>query len=136
MYTIKQKNKTLSVYHEHKHFVIGFKTALLARKVHYNIHPDPKMTLVRSIEPIDLSPKVDFDISLILDVASTLFIPKCKGSIWEPMNDGMFHVDKMQEIEFYNLPISSNLGIIVPYKLEDETNEEFMFKAYVVEPKI
>jgi hypothetical protein len=135
MYTIRQKNKTVSVEHNQRHYVLGFKNAMLARKVHYNLHPQPKFILIRDDNPIDLKPHLDIDVALNLEVASTLFIPKfTKGSIWDPMNDGMFHLHQIHEVEFFSLPLAKNLGIIVPYKLEDETSDDFMFKVYMLDP--
>jgi hypothetical protein len=52
------------------------------------------------------------------------------------MNDGGFHLHQYSEDEFMRLPIEKQLGIIVPYDLQEESDEEFMFKAYVVEPVI
>ena len=132
MYTIKQKNKTLSVSHNQKHYIIGFNNIITARKVHYNMHPEPKLVMIRDNKPINLMSKLDH--SLTLEISSTLLIPKCHGDIWAPINDGMFHLLEMNEVEFYNLPLSKKLGIIVPYKLEEETNDDFMFKAYVLDP--
>jgi hypothetical protein len=136
MFTIKQGNKTLSVLHNKRHYIIGFKNKILARKVYYNIHPSPQFTLVRD-QDIDLSAVLKsngFDISLSLDVGATLFVPKCKGSILDPMNDGGFHLSMVPEHEFLAFPIEHRLGVVMPYDLEDETLDEFMFKASVLEP--
>ena len=138
MFTIKQGNKTLSVVYNKRHYIIGFKNKIMARKVHYSIDPIPKFTMVRD-QDIDLTSVLKsngFDISLLLDVGATLFIPKCQGSILDPMNDGGFHLSVVPEFEFLALPIEHRLGIVMPYELEDENTEEFMFKASVLEPAV
>jgi hypothetical protein len=123
---IKQKNKTLGLTHNNRHYIIGFPKLNLARKVHYNIHPEPNLTLIRG--DMIIHEDIEFDTS------STLFIPKCKGSIWEPMNDGCFHLSHMKKDEFYILPGKNRIGIIIPYNLEEETEDQFMFKVSVVNP--
>jgi hypothetical protein len=78
------------------------------------------------------NPKSKFYVNFLNE---TLFIPKCAGSIHDPMNDGGFHMDNVLESEFLLYPVTKNIGIVVPYKLEQEDSEEFMFKAYVIDPQ-
>lgn len=124
IYTIQRQHDILSISRKHQYF-IGFKTPNLARKVQYSIHPEPELTLVRN-ENIHKD-EVYFDNSAIL------FIPKCIGSTLEPMNDGGFHMNKMNENEFYLL-LSKRYGIIIPYDLVAEDQDEFIFKSFVFDP--
>jgi hypothetical protein len=138
IFTIKQGNKTLSLPHRNSNYVIGFKTAITARKVYYSLDPNPKFTLVRD-QDIFLSEELNekgYDINLSIDVGATLFIPKCKGSILEPLNDGGYHLNQIPEKEFISYPLDNRLGIIMPYELIEESIEEFIFKACVVDPVI
>lgn len=130
MYTIKQGSKTVGFRYDKRHFIIGFNNPIVARKVQYGLHPEPKFTLVPDTK-IDLSPDVD----LLLDTKATLFIPKFEGSPSDPMNDGMFHLNKMSSVDFLSLPLISNVGVIMPYRLEEESSFEFIYKAQIIEPK-
>lgn len=137
MYLLKQGNKTLSLKHYDRHYIVGFKTDVMARKVHYSIHPEPKLIIVRDENVLHgkiLKSMGLTDMNLNLDVNATLFIPKCKGSTLEPMNDGGFHLSKVSYESFLLYPFVNNVGIIMPYKLEEENEYEFMFKAQVIDP--
>ena len=137
VYTICRGNKTISIVHRNQNYVIGFRKPLEVRRVLYSMHPEPKFDLVRDHD-ISLDGDLEnvgiFGMSLNIDVSATLFIPKCKGSILEPMNDGGFHVDNHSEESFLMFPIEKNLGIIMPYLLFHENDDEFLFKAAVLDP--
>lgn len=136
IYTLQQGNKTLSLVHAQNYYIIGFKNPYITRKVHYSMHPEPKFTLLRDTNKVFQKEfeTEGYDISLTMDFKATLFIPKCKGSILEPMNDGGFHMKVYKETEFLAFPINKRLGLIIPYTLEVEDEEEFMFKACVIDP--
>jgi len=136
VYTLKIKNKTVSLQYKKHHYIIGFKNVLFARKVHYSLHPEPKFTIVRDND-IDLSKHLSeegYDISLNIDPNATLFIPKCVGTSLDPMNDVGIHLNKHSENEFLTYPITKHLGIIMPYKLYEENEDEFIFKSVVIDP--
>jgi hypothetical protein len=104
---------------------MGFTKPVMARQVHYNLHPEPQFTLVRG-DPIKHE-------DIVFDTTSTLFVPKCKGDFLDPMNDAGFHLSQMKTDEFYVLP-AKGVGIIVPYNLIEDSPDEFMFKAHVIDP--
>jgi hypothetical protein len=136
VYTIQVKNKTISLYHLGAHYVVGFKNVNMVRKVHYSLNPQPNLLIVRDTN-IDLHDELEvngYDIPLKLDVNATLFIPKLKGCFMDPMNDTGFHISEYEENEFLKFPITKNIGIVLPYNLVEETDEEMMFKAYVIDP--
>lgn len=134
IYMLRQGNKTLSVNQRGRPFVVGFQTATTARKVHYSLHPEPVLLLLRD-EDHDSCVSVDECRGLTVSPAATLFVPKCQGSTLLPMNDGGFHLHSCPEPEFMALPYTHGMGIVVAYKLEDEIDDEFVFKAYAVEPR-
>jgi len=138
VYTIKRGYQTLSVIHRSSHYVLGFRKAILARRVIHNLHPEPKFTIIRD-DSIDLGPKlVDagfHDIVLNIDVKATIFVPKLKGDPLDPMNDAGFHMSHHTEEEFIMFPITKNLGVIIPTELQEENDDEYMFKALVMDPK-
>ena len=138
VYTLKIGNKTISVNHKQRHYVIGFKNVVHARKVHYSMHPEPKFTLIRD-NNIDLSKSLSeegYDLTLSLDVNATLFIPKCKGSTLHPLNDAGVHMATSAEKEFLTYPVLKHIGVIMPYRLFDENDDEFIFTSYVIDPII
>jgi len=122
MYVLKRSSKTMSVTHNYSHYVIGFKSSTLARNVHYNIHPEPQFEFYRG--------QTEATNNL-----GVLVIPKFKqGSFLDPMNDGGFHMEKMNYDDFIHLPIKKNLGIIMTFSIEEETSEHFMLKVFVFDP--
>ena len=136
IFVIKQQNKHVSVMHAQKHYVIGFKNVLTARKVQYSLHPEPKMMLLRDtvISLKNDLEKQGYDMNLNVDVRATLFIPKCQGTALHPLNDAHYHCHSYTFSEFLSLPLKNNLGIVMPYTLEEEDDHEFMFRSCVIDP--
>ena len=133
MYTLKLGNKTVSINHQDRHYIIGFKSIFMARKVHYNMSPEPVFLLL-SNKTIKIPKEQGFLDVLTIDYNATLSISKCKGTIWEPMNDIGYHLEEHERDAFLSFPIKKQLGIIMPYELIEETPEKFMFKSYVIDP--
>lgn len=111
IYTLNQDNKTIGIIHKDKSYIIGSKNIMTIRKIHYSIHPEPKIVLVKS----------------------SLYIPKCKGSILDPMNDAKLHLNTMDIDTFSSLPFKG-IGIIIPYNLDYEDEDTFIFKSHVFGP--
>jgi hypothetical protein len=139
IHTIRKGNKTVSVGQQGSEYVIGFRSPVFARTVLHNMHPEPRILLLRDVDN-DLGPELssagllDEDMTLNLDVSATLYIPKFMGNPMDPMNDGCFHVHQYSEEEFLTFPFYKNLGTAMPYQLLDETREEFVFKTLVMDP--
>ena len=153
MYVLKQGNKSLSLIHCERHYVIGFQSSSMARKVHYNLHPavgtgpsSPNMRLER-YEEIDVTQEVkqglgDLDVpfraqSVTIDTQATLFLPKHEvGAPHDPSNDMGIHLSTVDVSDFMMYPFENQLGIIMPYDLVHERPHEFLFKAQVIDPCI
>lgn len=136
IYALRCGHKHVSVYHRNRHYVIGFKSAQAARKMHYFMHPEPKFALVRDDSRSlrgDLRER-GYDVELELDANATLFVPKVDGSPLDAMYDGGFHMHAHDASEFFMFPVRKGLGIVIPYRLEDETPEELVYKVCVVDP--
>jgi hypothetical protein len=116
IYTINQGNKTLSTIHNDKHYIIGFKNIFQARAVHYTLNPNPNIILSRSKD------------------YSLLFISKCDGSIWNPINEAGFYLKEYCENEILTFPEKKQLGIIIVTEIEDETDKSFVFKSDIMDP--
>lgn len=125
IYTIQKNHDILSVQQSSTRYYIGFNKSQTARKVQYSIHPEPQITLMRGTRTHVDEVYFEFDASL--------FIPKCVGSTLLPMNDGCFHMNMLSEKEFLLLP-TKRCGIIIPYELSVEDDDEFVFKTFVIEP--
>jgi hypothetical protein len=130
-YLLNRGNKSLSHTYKNHTYVIGFKSAITARKVHYSIHPEPQFMLLEGETHIDT--RID-GIKISIDTTATLFIPKCKGSTLLPLNDGGFHLNKIDMNNFVTYPIRRYLGIIIPYDIVEENDDEFIFKSQVIDP--
>lgn len=119
--------------------MLGFRNVFYARTVLHNLHPEPRMLLLRDVDndigpPLISAGYLDAELCLNLDVSATLFIPKLQGNPLHPLNDGCFHIHQYSENEFLTFPLSKNLGTVMPYMLVEENNDEFMFKTLVMDP--
>jgi hypothetical protein len=136
-YTIQRGNKCISYNTIERKYIIGFKSVLVARRVQFSIQPEPEISLIRGkqFELSDNANKTDKNhLEFVLDTEACLFIPKCKGSIYEPLNDGGFHMGIINFDEFIRFPFTKGLGIIMPYEVFEESEEEFIFTSYVIDP--
>lgn len=138
VYVICKRSDHLCVYHKRQNYLIAFQNITHARKVQYTINIEPQIMLLRDTN-IDLHQdmlKRGYDVRLNLDVNSTLFIPKNKEASVDCIDDGLFTMHPMTENDFYGFPMQypKARGIVVPYFLIDETDDEFMFRCHVVDP--
>lgn len=138
IYTLQKGDTCLSVMHRRIQYLVGFQKVMHARKVHYSIHMNPQLLLLRDTN-IDLHGDLmenGYDLNLTLDVHSVLFVPKNTTSCMDAIYDGCFTMRSVKETDFLKIPIfnPSPTGIIMPYDLIDETEDEFMFRSYVIDP--
>lgn len=129
MYTICRGNKIISVRSNNKDYIIGFNKVIIAKKIQYNIHPEPKIILLRS----NIQKIKEGDLTLSIDNDATLFIEKHNGCALNPMNDGGYHINTVNINEFMLYPYSKNIGVVLPFNLIDESECEFIFKSIVVD---
>ena len=128
MYVLKQGVKTVGFQSNDKPYVIGFPTSRMARKVHYNLPPEPKFDLIRcNTERIEQG--------ITFDMESSLFVPKIKrGSNWfDPINECGIYMEEVNTDEFYMYPFKG-IGIVIPFAEDEDDNEMIMSKAHVVDP--
>jgi hypothetical protein len=125
IYILQQKNKALSLLKNEKHYVIGFKNVIHARSVHYNLHPEPKLEIINEYDKREFT-YISGDVRLQ--------IPKCHGDILSPMNDGNFHMREYPNEEFIKWPFYKQLGVLLPYSLEEESPDHFVFRTIMIDP--
>lgn len=119
MYTVKVKSKTVGFSHKDRSYVIGFRKINVARKVMYDMDPEPNILLHRKDTQIVQD--------IVFDARATLLIPKKKYP------DNMFYIATMHQIDFYGLP-TKGIGIVIPHELVFEDDSLFEFSTHVVEP--
>lgn len=147
VYIIKCKSHPLS-YTEtlpnglSNHYVIGFQNLMLARKVQYNMTPEPCFRLYRrnwenvtdevnaGLESLGSS---QIDGSVVLDTQALLHVPLKDASLPDAMNEGMFHLETVSFEDFLMYPFDKNVGIIMPYNIEKEDGVEIVITSNVVE---
>jgi len=146
---LKRKNQSLGIseYHGNRlhHYVVGFKSPILARKVHYNIDPEPVLRLERA-NRINIKHELNtcldelgiggVDNDVYIDVLSMLYVPKTRniGGPMDPMNDGGFHLEELPLEDFYMMPFDKNIGIVLPYDLFMEDSKNLVFHCQVIDP--
>jgi hypothetical protein len=150
-FLLKQKSKTIGVSELHanryRHYIIGFKNVFLARKIHYNIHPEPSIRLERS-DFIDITKDVkksfnaiglnsdSIDSKITIDVFSKIYIPKMlpSGGYYNPMNDGGYHVEEISIEDLFLMPFEQNIGVILPSEVYAESAKEFVLSCQIIDP--
>lgn len=125
-------------------YIIGFATVSLARHVQYTMAAEPDIRLQRR-DFIDITHDVsrgldEFGIeppntnSIIIDTRALLHISKCKKPVSShPLHDAGFHISDIPVEDFMMYPFDKNVGVIMPYHIEDENDDIITFKANVIE---
>jgi len=131
-FVIKQGNKTVGFRNDDKSYVIGFKNVNMARQIQYGMHPSPEFKLERG-RPVDI-PKDKQIRGMILDAQAKLYISKCPGNTFDAEFDGGFHLhtDDFKQILIY--PCKHHVGLVMPYEILEETQNEYILKSQIIEP--
>jgi len=131
-YTINLgSNRAVGYIDRKRSYIVGFRSAMMARKVMYEIHPKPEMILVRNEKRSVTGPGGDV---LLTMESGTLFIPKSLDSVYHHLSETGFYMERHEEDAFLSLPDTKKVGLILPYRILEETDEEFIFRANVVNP--
>jgi hypothetical protein len=148
-YILQRKNQSLGLSHTHQerthHYVLVFQNSIMARKVHYNMHPEPILRIERN-DYMDVTFEINQGLAdlgynevrgkVSIDVASQLYIPKSiePRGISNPMNDGGFHLKSIPLENMYMLPFENNVGVIIPYDLTWEDKKQIVLTCKVIDP--
>lgn len=130
--TISKNNKNIGFYHKYKPYVIGFKNPNVARKVMYNMHPEPIFTLLTGNPREELD--YNYNKHITIDNEAVLFIPKSEYRIFTLPEHNLYYLENVEYEEFIIYPYTKNIGIIIPYLLIDETDEEILFRSHTIDP--
>lgn len=129
-YTIQNGNRVIGLVKSHP-YVVGFRSISYARKVMYEVAEKPVVKLIRN-ENTFL--QIDGKAKLTLDMNATIFISKELDKVYDPNNAVGYHIDQYQDDAFLSLPIDKKIGVILPFRLVEENDSEFVFRAHVFDP--
>lgn len=129
IHTIQRGNLSLGFRHQGKPYTIGFKTAPIARIVMHQLHPAPQFIVLKN-EPVNVI-EPSSGIELTIDSAATLFVPKRAAGI--PESDGLA-LTFVPHDDFIVYPVTKHIGVIIPYALITEDDDEFVFRSHLIDP--
>ncbi len=148
-YVIKRKTQSLGFTELHgprtNNYIIGFSSAVMGRKVQYNIAAEPILRLERS-DRINITTEVNSCLlelgvmsvngDINIDVMSKLHVPRMEfpGGVMNPMNDSGFYLSECDLEDLYMMPFEKNIGVVLPYDLLYENNKELVFLSQVIDP--
>jgi hypothetical protein len=117
-----------------RHYVIGFKTGQLARKIMYAMEDRPSVRLYRSMFHTPVSASGNGS-RVSLDVAAAVHISKaCPPKEFHPHSEfDLCHVHSVNMDDFLRYPFHRNIGIILSYAVLDETDQEVVLRSHVIE---
>lgn len=131
------RGNRLSVPVRGRRYVIGFHDPVVARNVLHSLHPDPVTTILHGERAVvDRRPQVPAPLGV--EAGATVFIPKAPRLAWSgrgtvhPLNDAGHFLDTVSDVRFYNMVFGLG-GIVLPYELVTEDDDEFVFRCCIVE---
>jgi hypothetical protein len=129
-YLVKQGNKTIGVQDNNKSLIIGFKSQVLARHVQYSMHPEQVLVLNRS-QSIQISVNDKTFENINIDPAATVKLTK-----WNAFSSDHtgFHLATLSAKQFFAIPFTKQIGIIIPKRIEDESEKEMVLTCDLVDP--
>jgi hypothetical protein len=145
------KKNVLSVQSNNKNMLVGFPTQNMAARVCMNLPVKPQLSLTRKAsENIALDVKrslMQLNVpirnvadNITVDVSAELVIHKELPREYE-LNDTIdilifndFHVDDVLAMDFMMYPFDRNIGIVIPYSLDFENDDKYVFTCNVIEP--
>jgi hypothetical protein len=110
-------------------YLVGFKSPILARKVHYSMSGKEMPQLIRGVSPL-VHPDHP---NLCVDPEATLFIPKNTVKCHHPVEDLGYHLKTIPEGEFMGVPIRTMTGIVMGLYVLDETEDELVVRAMAID---
>jgi len=119
-----------------RHFVLGFKSAVIARHVMYTMDEKPSIRLYRSGGERTIAGPVD----ICIDPAARVHIPKVlvRGIVSAPprgtehLETNVNHLYSVNLDSFLRFPVENNIGIIMPYEVVKEDEDEIVLAAQTV----
>lgn len=141
MYTVlRQKSGFLGYSKEARSYIIGFDSKKYAKAVCKTVSKSPLILLSRH-DVDDISDQVNIgakafgvdsmDVTdLTIDTEAQLTITKSQERLLEEF----YKLEDMDAGDFLCMPFERDLGVIMPYKLINETVNEYVFLSQVIDP--
>ena len=130
LHTLQNSNGfPVQAHYHRKPYMVGFRSVMLARKVHYSMSGCESPILMPGVTPIE-SPATP---GLIIDMEATLFVPKNKIKYHQAIEDYGIHLKSMTEYEFMGIPLRTMTGILIATSVLDENDEELVMRALTVD---
>lgn len=154
MYTIKQGPKYMGLTDQGRSYVIGFKSAALARHVQHTLHPDAANPGLQRRNPnLDVTDHVRSKMRqlaveqhlvvkeeevrgpIVINPGALLVFAKAPFDlhVWEPSSVG-FHMETLPTEAFMCIPSLMHMGIIIPFDIHEEDESRVSIVSDVVEP--
>lgn len=147
----------MATVHSNNRYIIGFQHKHIAQKIAHTTPAYGVNKLVRSMqEDIALDVKksmIEMELaisnvadSITIDVEAQLYIPKLAVQYQEFDLSGLgasgtpvwfqteLDVVGVEFQDFLMFPFEKHLGVIIPYELEAETSDEYVFQCSVIDP--
>lgn len=128
-YIIHQKQRPLIAASRGQKFRIAFDKAVTARNVMHCMHPSMEVLLTRG----DQIKVTKSDLTVNMEVDAFVFIKKHDSNPHHPMSDGGFHLETWNNEQVFKAVFEENHGMIIPYNLVTEDQEEFVFRCQVLQ---
>lgn len=138
---VKNRN-TLSLKHASKLYIIGFPERAMAKQIMSTIDPFKPMSLHRRYAmdvALDVKksllqmniPIANVADTITIDVDASVTIPKKEYNSDETEYMSLTDVET---IDFLMYPFSYNIGVIMPYDIEQEYHDKYIFRCSMVDP--
>lgn len=142
-YTLKNASGFLGLQHRTQPYLIGFHKRAHAYLVRDHVQQDPSISLIRHVIE-DVTDDVIQGLKaqglersfyeqlcdVSIDLEASLIIPKKNTSQVSPI----LEISEIFNDEFMMLPFTKGIGIAMPFDLEKEDDDKFVFIARVVDP--
>lgn len=153
---IKRGNTAMATTYANKRYIIGFPEKNIATRVahntpsyginrlHRSMHDDIALDVKKSMIEMQLPISRVAD-SITIDVIARLYVPKISfinntfdlsglggtSSAWIPSD---VDVVGIQFQDFLMFPFEKHVGVVIPYEVEAENSEEYVFTCSVIDP--
>lgn len=115
--------------------MVGYRSKPLAKTILKRIELPPKYMLLPD-NPVELhDPQTD--VRLIIDTNATFFIPKSKHKDVHTMDAGNPDPFSIQQVDYHDFllyPVTHGMGIVMPFFLIMEDENEYVYRAHVIDP--
>lgn len=153
-YVLKQGNKSMGLRESDTSYIVGFRSVYNARRVQYVMHPElcPVLRRRQHQQPAQVRAESSEIPKITIEHGASLIIPKATvktlfsaaetkdlvdcadGALTVAMSDGGFHMACYSQDEFLALPLSWNVGLIIPTHITSEDEDVVTCSCSVLDP--